>query len=411
MSHTEDNSIAAADVTAFAGDRIRGIRARLFDRLLAGLAHGRLRVILPSGASFARTGRAPGPDATIRLRNWRALGRILTRGDIGFAEGHIAGDWTSPDLVALIRLAALNTAELRRAVRGNPLFRGLERLRHLARGNTRRGSRRNIEAHYDLGNDFYRLWLDPSMLYSSAIFDATTPTLEAAQAKKLDRIVELLDVPRDGSVLEIGCGWGALAARLGEAGASVTGITLSPSQLAWARDTIAERGLEGTVDLRLQDYRDVAERFDRVVSIEMFEAVGEAWWPTYFATVARALKPGGRAVLQVISIAEDRFDDYRRDADFIQKHVFPGGFLPSQTAFAQAVAAAGLRIEAAEHFGLSYAETLAEWRRRFHDRWPEIEAGGFDDRFRSLWDYYLAYCEAGFREEAIDVGLYTLVHA
>ncbi len=411
MSHTEDNSFGAADVAAFAGDRIRGIRARLFDQLLAGLAHGRLRVILPSGASFARTGRAPGPDATIRLRNWRALGRILTRGDIGFAEGHIAGDWTSPDLVALIRLAALNTAELRRAVRGNPLFRGLERLRHLARGNTRRGSRRNIEAHYDLGNDFYRLWLDPSMLYSSAIFDATTPTLEAAQAKKLDRIVELLDLSGGDHVLEIGCGWGALAARLGEAGASVTGITLSPSQLAWARDTIAERGLEGTVDLRLQDYRDVAERFDRVVSIEMFEAVGEAWWPTYFAGVARALKPGGRAVLQVISIAEDRFDDYRRDADFIQKHVFPGGFLPSQTAFAEAVAKAGLRIEAAEHFGLSYAETLAEWRRRFHDRWPEIAAGGFDDRFRRLWDYYLAYCEAGFREEAIDVGLYTLVHA
>ncbi|MBV5263853.1 SAM-dependent methyltransferase [Pinisolibacter aquiterrae] len=401
--------MTAADVAALAGEEIRGVRARLFDRLLSGLAVGRLRVILPSGESFVRAGRLTGPEATIQIRRWRTLTRILTGGDIGFAEGYVAGDWISPDPVAVIRLAARNTDDLRRAVRGSRLFRSVDRLRHLLNANSRRGSRRNIEAHYDLGNDFYRRWLDGTMLYSSALWDETTPSLEAAQTKKLDRIAELLALDGGESVLEIGCGWGALAAHLAEDRAGrVTGLTLSPSQLAWARDVAAVRGLADRVDLRLQDYRDVVETFDRVVSIEMFEAVGEAWWPTYFETLARALNPGGRAVLQVISIADDRYEDYRRDTDFIQKHVFPGGFLPSKSAFAAAVAAAGLRLEAAEHFGLSYAETLAEWRRRFHARWEEIAPLGFDARFRRLWDYYLAYCEAGFREGAIDVGLYTL---
>ncbi len=409
MSHTDETSMTAADVAALAGEKIRGFRARIFHRLLSGLAAGRLRVILPSGESFVRTGHLPGPDATIQIRRWRTLARILTGGDIGFAEGYVAGDWTSPDPVAVIRVAARNTDELRRAVRGSRLVRSVDRIRHLLNANSRRGSRRNIEAHYDLGNDFYRRWLDGTMLYSSALFDETTPSLEAAQARKLDRIAELLALDGGESVLEIGCGWGALAAHLADRRAGrVTGITLSPSQLAWARDTVAARGLDERVDLRLQDYRDVAETFDRIVSIEMFEAVGEAWWPTYFGTLARALKPGGHAVLQVISIADDRYEDYRRDTDFIQKHVFPGGFLPSKSAFARAVEAAGLRLEAAEHFGLSYAETLAEWRRRFHARWEEIAPLGFDARFRRLWDYYLAYCEAGFREGAIDVGLYTL---
>jgi cyclopropane-fatty-acyl-phospholipid synthase len=412
MSRIEESSITATDVASLAGETIRDVRARLFARLLSGLSSGRLRVILPSGVSFVRAGPLPGPEATIHVRRWRTLTRILTGGDIGFAEGYLAGDWTSPDPVAAIRLAARNTEELRRAVRGSLVFRSVERLRHRLNANSRRGSRRNIVAHYDLGNDFYRRWLDGSMLYSSALWDETTPSLEAAQAGKLDRIVELSALAGGESVLEIGCGWGALAARLAEAGAGrVTGITLSPSQLAWARDVVAARGLDGAVDLRLQDYRDVAESFDRIVSIEMFEAVGEAWWPTYFGTLARALKPGGRAVLQVISIADDRFEDYRRDTDFIQKHVFPGGFLPSKPAFAEAVAAAGLRLEAAEHFGLSYAETLAEWRQRFHDNWDEIAPLGFDERFRRLWDYYLAYCEAGFREGAIDVGLYTLTRS
>lgn len=412
MSRIDETSMTAVDVAVLAGERIRGIRARLLDRLLSGLTCGRLRVVLPSGRGFVRVGALPGPEATIQIRRWRLLRRILTGGDIGFAEGWLDGDWTSPDPVAVIRVAARNTEQLRRAVRGSPVFRSIERLRHVLNGNSRRGSRRNIEAHYDLGNDFYRLWLDGTMLYSSALWDPATPSLEAAQARKLDRIGDLLALDGGESVLEIGCGWGALAAHLADVGAGrVTGITLSPSQLAWARDVVAARGLAERVDLRLQDYRDVTETWDRIVSIEMFEAVGEAWWPTYFGTLARALKPDGRAVLQVISIADDRFEDYRRDTDFIQKHVFPGGFLPSKSAFAKAVEAAGLRLEAAEHFGLSYADTLAEWRRRFHARWDEIAPLGFDDRFRRLWDYYLAYCEAGFREGAIDVGLYTLSRA
>lgn len=412
MSHLDETSMTAADVAALASSKIRDLRARLFDRLLSGLDAGRLRVILPSGECFVRSGRSSGPEATIHIRRWRMLTRLLSGGDIGFAEGYLAGDWTSPDPVAVIRLAARNTEGLRSAVRGAPLFRVVERLRHLLNGNSRRGSRRNIEAHYDLGNDFYRRWLDGTMLYSSALFDATTTSLEAAQARKLERIGELLSLQGGESVLEIGCGWGALAAHLAESGADrVTGLTLSPSQLAWAHDVVAKRGLDTCVDLRLQDYRDINETFDRIVSIEMFEAVGEAWWPTYFSALASALKPDGRAVLQVISIADDRFDDYRHGADFIQKHVFPGGFLPSKSAFARAVETAGLRLEAAEYFGLSYAETLAEWRRRFHACWEEIAPLGFDDRFRRLWDYYLAYCEAGFREGAIDVGLYTLTKA
>jgi cyclopropane-fatty-acyl-phospholipid synthase len=294
---------------------------------------------------------------------------------------------------------------LRRVV----VFRWVNRLRHLMRGNTRRGSRRNIEAHYDLGNAFYRAWLDPGMQYSSALWDEATPDLEAAQARKLAHIGELLRLEGGESVLEIGCGWGGLAASLAaNRGASVTAITLSPSQLAVSRERAAAQGLEAQLDFRLQDYRDVAGRFDRIVSIEMIEAVGEAWWPAYFGTLARCLKPGGRAVVQAITIADETFADYRRNPDFIQKHVFPGGFLPSKSALAAQVKAAGLRLTRSECFGLSYAKTLAEWRKRFDARWSEIAAQGFDERFRRLWDYYLSYCEAGFSEGIIDVGLYTI---
>ncbi|TBW40707.1 class I SAM-dependent methyltransferase [Siculibacillus lacustris] len=414
MSHPDETSRtpAVADVADAARASLSGLRVRLLDRLLSRPRYGRLRVVLPDGRALERIGSEPGPEATLVLHRWRTLRRLITGGDIGFAEAWIDGDWTSPDLVSVIRFAARNTEVLAKAIRGSVLLRSLDRLRHVLNGNSRRGSRRNIEAHYDLGNDFYRRWLDGSMLYSSGLWDAGVTSLEGAQARKLARIGELLGLAPGDDVLEIGCGWGALAAHLAETeGVRVTGLTLSPSQLAHARTVVEARGHADRVDLRLQDYRDVTGRFDRIVSIEMFEAVGEAWWPVYFATLQRCLAPGGRAVLQIITIAEDRYETYRRDTDFIQKHVFPGGFLPSKTALATVIAAAGLRLTAVEHFGLSYAETLAEWRRRFHAAWAEIAPLGFDDRFRRLWDYYLAYCEAGFREAAIDVGLYTLESA
>jgi len=249
------------------------------------------------------------------------------------------------------------------------------------------------------------------MLYSSAIFDDTTPTLEAAQLQKLNRIVDKLQLNGGESVLEIGCGWGALAIHLAtQADANVTGLTLSPSQLNWAKAAAEKTDKAEHIDLRLEDYRDVEGKFDRIVSVEMFEAVGEAYWPSYFETLKRCLKPGGRAVLQIISIEPARFDNYRRNADFIQKYIFPGGFLPSDEALERAIGRAGLSLTDTELFGQSYARTLAEWRQRFHARWQTISLLGFDDRFRRLWDYYLCYCEAGFTEGTINVGFYTIEH-
>lgn len=410
MSQLDQSSSASDDRPIFgvAG----GIGSGLVKRMLSGLRHGRLRVVLPSGAAVEKTGAGPGPDATIVMRNWRMLRRIVLGGDVGFAEAYMDGDWSTPDLTALIRLAAQNTAVLSPAIEASPLVRLLNRFQHMRNANTRRGSRRNIEAHYDLGNEFYRRWLDPSMLYSSALWEADHWSLEEAQQAKLARIRRNLQLTGGEQILEIGCGWGALAIDLAQSvNASVTGITLSPSQLAWARDAATRAGAGDRIDLRLEDYRDVQGSFDRIVSVEMFEAVGEAYWPSYFETLRRCMKPAGRAVLQIITIDEERFDGYRRSPDFIQKYIFPGGFLPSKTALAQQVEAAGLSLAHSEHFGKSYARTLAEWRSRFHANWPAIAALGFDERFRRMWDYYLCYCEAGFEEGTIDVGLYTITHA
>jgi len=386
--------------------------ARLLRRLLNQVQHGRLTLVLPSGKVIYGQGSLAGPEAQIIIKSWRCLRRLLMGGDIGFAQAYIAGEWTSADLTSVVRFAVRNRDTLLSSLRGSVWMRALNRIGHLFNANTRRGSRRNIEAHYDLGNDFYRRWLDPSMLYSSAIWNETTHNLESAQEYKLQCIAEKLALEGGEKVLEIGCGWGALARFLAKHdGAYVTGITLSPSQLAWANQSIIEAGQEKDIDLRLQDYRDLEGQFDRIVSIEMFEAVGEAYWPEYFATMKRCLKPDGRAVLQIISIEDSRYENYRRKADFIQKFIFPGGFLPSDKVLERDLMKAGLVVKEVEHFGRSYARTLAEWRERFVANWPEIEKLGFDDRFRRLWEYYLCYCEGGFEEGAINVGLYTIEHA
>jgi len=396
-----------ANVTDITG---AGMSRRILRRLLSSLTKGSLEVRLPNGRAFIYKAEMRGPSAVLVLHRWRALRRMVFTGDIGFSDGYVDGDWSTPDLTALIELAACNMPRLRQVLRGSRLLNVLKRLRHETRANTRRGARANILAHYDLGNAFYRQWLDEGMSYSSAIYGEGVRTLEDAQTFKQQRIVSKLDLKGGEKVLEVGIGWGGLAAALIEKGSELTGVTLSPSQLDYAKARLAAPIAQDKADLRLQDYRDVQGRFDRIVSIEMFEAVGEAFWPVYFDRLRERLSAEGKAVLQIITISDERFESYRRGVDFIQRYIFPGGMLPSPSRLRSEVEQAGLVLTEAETFGQDYARTLAEWKHRFLCAWPQIERLGFDLRFKRMWEYYLSYCEAGFREGAIDVGLYTLTH-
>jgi cyclopropane-fatty-acyl-phospholipid synthase len=384
------------------------LEQRLSRALFSRIHSGHLTIVAPSGMRLSHDA-GHGPEGVAMVRRWRALRRLIVQGDIALAEAFIDGDWDSPDLPALLELGGRNLPTLSDALDANWLQRLRNRLQHRLNANTKRGSRRNIQHHYDLGNAFYRTWLDSGMSYSSAIFTGPGQTLEEAQLAKQQRVIALMDTSPGQNVLEIGCGWGGLAEQLVHAaGCQVTGVTLSPAQLEYARDRVARASSYAAADLRLQDYRDVAGRFDRIVSIEMMEAVGEAYWPSYFATLRNRLKPGGLAVVQAITIAEDKFEGYRRCTDFIQQYIFPGGMLPTISEIRHQTEKAGMKLRSMETFGASYARTLAEWRRRFHAAWPDIERLGFDARFRRMWDYYLAYCEGGFRAGTIDVGLYVL---
>lgn len=371
----------------------------LFDRILRG--HLRIRI---GEHCHEMHGTEAGPSGEIRLvRPLTFARRIATRGHVGLGEAYTAGDWDSPDVTALLHCFAANQHALVEVFEGSWLNRLASLLRHRRRANTRAGSKRNIEAHYDLGNAFYRLWLDPSMTYSAAVFEPDTDDLARAQANKYRRLLGLLDAAPGERVLEVGCGWGGFARTAAAAGLDVTGITLSREQLAWAEAAAAETRLPGGMAFRLQDYRDVTERFDHIVSIEMFEAVGEAYWPAYMAMLKRCLKPGGRAALQVITIADSEFDGYKASPDFIQHYIFPGGMLPTVGRFDAAAADAGLHVVERSFHGLDYARTLATWRERFEAELPAVRAQGYDERFIRMWRYYLCYCEAGFRDERIDV--------
>ena len=370
---------------------------------------GKITVVLPDGSVHHVT-RTELPEATIVMREPRAFRRLITGGSLGLAEAYIDGLWDSPDVAGVMRVAAANEAEWLNTLRGRPWLRALSKLLHKLRPNTRSGARRNITDHYDLGNRFYAEWLDTGMAYSSALFSSPEQSLCDAQSEKMHALCRALDIRPGMSVLEIGCGWGGfaeIAAR--DYGATVTGLTLSPSQLEWAQARIAQAGLSGQVDLRLQDYRDVRGQFDRVASIEMFEAVGERYWPVYFQVVRDRLRAGGRAGLQIITIAEHLWEEYRTNADFIQRHIFPGGMLPTQGKLAEHARRVGLEWRTEQWFGADYAETLARWQSSFQARWPHIATiAGFDSRFKRLWEYYLAYCETGFRAGWTDVGQIVL---
>lgn len=389
-----------------------GVLARLFagraDALLAridaGLARGVLSLTLPDGSRRQLGGRAPGFSAEVRLIGWNALFRLATAGSVGCYQGWEAGEWDSADPVSLFALFVDNSATLGDAARAHGPWRWAAKALHWLHRNTRSGSARNIHAHYDLGNDFYAAWLDPSMTYSSARFTPGATTLEAAQRAKVAAIVERLGPAH--SVLEIGCGWGTLAAAMADAGMDVTAISLSDRQLEWARRQHAGRAIE----FRHQDYRDVSGEFDAIASVEMVEAVGRAYWPAFLDCLARCLKPGGRAAIQYILIRDDLFAAYAADADFIQTYVFPGGMLISEGEFRRLAEERGLEWTAREGFGMDYAETLRLWREAFDRAHAEGRLpAGFDERFVRLWRFYLMYCEGGFRGGAIDVAQITLI--
>ncbi len=383
--------------------------AKLALQLLSRISHGALALQLPDG-TMHRFGHGE-PHASATLHNWNVFSASFASGDIGLAESYLAGDWTTPCLPGLLALLLRNRRELEDVVYGSWIGRLAHRLRHLRNRNSKSGSRRNIEAHYDLGNAFYKLWLDESMNYSSALFEGDDArSMPDAQAAKVRRTLSIAGVKAGDRVLEIGCGWGALAEMAaGEFGANITGVTLSHEQLAYANERLAKAGLSQRADLRLQDYRDIADApFDAICSVEMLEAVGREYWPTYFSNMARLLKPGGRACIQSIVMDDSLWPRYIRGTDFIQQYIFPGGCLPCRSEIARHAARAGLEVVDEFAFGLDYARTLAFWRERFGRQQAAVLQLGFDDHFIRLWDFYLSYCEAAFSERSTDVVQFTL---
>jgi cyclopropane-fatty-acyl-phospholipid synthase len=388
---------------------------RAVTRMLAQLSGDCLHLHTPSQSLHLGEVSASHPASTLTVHDSAVFGQVLRSGDIGFAESYMQGQWSTPDLPALMALLMRQRDAFEGAVYGSFWGSLVYRLRHALRRNSRAGSRHNIHAHYDLGNAFYALWLDGSMSYSSAWWDGEPSlTLAQAQERKMERALDEAGVRPGSRVLEIGCGWGALAERAARRGAHLTGVTLSIEQLSWANERLAGAGLQAQIDLRLQDYRDLAAagtKYDAIVSIEMIEAVGQAYWPSYFQTLKSCLAPGGRACIQSILIEDSRFERYARSTDFIQQYIFPGGMLPSDAVFKAQAQAAGLQVVKAQAFGADYARTLALWRGAFLAQTERVSALGFDARFLRLWDFYLAYCQAAFETGQTDLVQYTLAHA
>ncbi|MFB6418235.1 MULTISPECIES: cyclopropane-fatty-acyl-phospholipid synthase family protein [Bradyrhizobium] len=379
--------------------------ARLALRLASQLRCGTLHVRLPDQRMVTLRGQLQGPSATIELKNYRFARSLVIGGDIGMAEAYIRGDWTTPDLAQLLYVFCLNEELVDSAFAGNMLVRLCRRALHRLRRNTKEGSRHNIHRHYDLGNEFFAAWLDSSMTYSSGLFSAETADLPAAQQHKYEQLAKAIELEPGQSVLEIGCGWGGFAEFTAKTyGAKVLALTISKEQHDFARRRIHRAGLAEKVEIRLQDYRDQEGRFDRIASIEMIEAVGEQFWPAYFNQLKQRLKPGGLAGIQAITVHDELFGSYRQRVDFIQRYIFPGGMLPSAAILRTLGERFEMPIVRERMFGQDYARTISLWRDNFSRAWIDLTSLGFDEPFRRMWEYYLCYCEAGFRAGKIDVG-------
>jgi len=381
----------------------------VLDQIDSRLGVGGIEATLPDGSKRRLGFHGKGARAVVHLQSWMALVRLATSGSVGWYKAWTLGEWSSPDPVAIFELFSVNAASLGEIGRAKGPFRWVNALAHRLRDNAPGKARQNIAAHYDLGNDFYSAWLDPTMTYSSARFEKRIDSLEAAQLHKVHTLLDRLNLKPGQRVLEIGCGWGTLAIEAAKRGVQVVGLTLSSEQKAWAERKIAEAGLSSRIEIRLQDYRDTAEQFDAVASVEMVEAVGQRWWGAYLESIARNLKPGGRAALQFISIRHELFDRYARNADFIQTYIFPGGCLLDEPRFAGLAIERGLSWQDRQGFRLDYAETLNRWRERYNEAVAKGALKGFAEPFHDLWRYYLMYCEGGFRGGAIDVAQVTMV--
>ncbi len=378
-------------------------------RVLSGLGQGRLDIVLPDGRRFRAEGSRPGHVAELHIHDDDVFARLVREGDLGFCDAYLEGGWSTPDLQALMDLFHEGNDAVYDGYPGQVLVRLYERLRHWLRRNTKAQAKKNIAAHYDLGNDFYGLWLDDTMTYSSALFETGQESLEAAQTAKYASMVDQMGAQPGDHVLEIGCGWGGFAEYAAkERGLKVTGLTISQEQFNFAVDRIEKAGLSDRVKFKLQDYRDERGAYDGIASIEMFEAVGEKYWPVYFDTVRERLKPGRNATLQIITVADRRWEVYRKSVDFIQKYIFPGGMLPAPSVLRSEIDRAGLSIAGSIEFAESYSQTLRRWHDTFNDRWDEVARMGFDDRFRRMWNFYLTSCAAAFHGRVCDVTQITV---
>lgn len=380
---------------------------RLIIMALNQIRIGQVNLQLPDGREMSFGDENSTERATIKVLDPSLFRRILFSGSLGFAESYMAGEWTCDDLAKLLTILSVNQSHFKKIIDRSSVMSFINRLIHIMRPNSKRGSRKNIYSHYDLGNEFYSQWLDPSMSYSSARFESGINDLETAQWQKYKILADAIDLRPEHRVLEIGCGWGGFAEYAAKnIGCEIVGVTISQEQLNFARERMKTKNF--TADLRFQDYRDINEKFDRIVSIEMFEAVGEKYWPTYFKKIHDCLVPEGKAGLQIITINDEGFETYRRRADFIQKYIFPGGMLPSPSRLSELFSQLGFAEKSNLSFGQDYAKTLSIWREQFAKSWPKITKQGFDDRFKSMWNYYLAYCESGFTSQSIDVKQITI---